>query len=78
MSQPENGKDVRLKLMVHSENTVAMPLSINISVQAMSHNSNPATNIQRELREETLQPGGGDALHAVDHSPRRAGREHVG
>lgn len=78
VSQPENGKDVRVKLMVRSKNTVAMPLSVNISVQAMSHKGTPVTNIQRELMEETLQPGEGGALRVLDHSSRSACREHVG
>lgn len=68
VSQPENGKDVSLKLVVHSESTVATPLSVNISVQAMSHTGRPAANIQRQLTEETLQPGEGDALHLLDRS----------
>lgn len=61
VSKPENGKDVSLKLVVHSKNTAAMPLSVNISVQAMTHKGTPAVNIQTELKEETLQPGKGDS-----------------
>ncbi|XP_040890425.1 protein-glutamine gamma-glutamyltransferase E [Toxotes jaculatrix] len=55
-SNPMNGKDVSLKLVLHSESSAAKPLSINISVQAMMYNGSPAENIHKELKEETLQP----------------------
>ncbi|XP_061584210.1 protein-glutamine gamma-glutamyltransferase E [Cololabis saira] len=57
VSEPVNGKDVNLMLVVTSENTVAKQLSINISVQAMRYNGSPAGNIQTETTEQTLQPG---------------------
>lgn len=59
VSRPENGKDVTLKLVVTSKTSVALRLSINISVQAMRHNGTPAANVLSELRDETLQPGKG-------------------
>lgn len=58
---PKNGEDVSLKLVVHSKNTVDMPLSVNVSVQAMRHNGTPAVNIQSEVKQGTLQPGKGDS-----------------
>nr|XP_046240951.1 protein-glutamine gamma-glutamyltransferase 6 [Scatophagus argus] len=57
VSKPMNGKDVSLKLVLHSKSAVAMQLSINISVQAMRYNGTPAANIKSEVKEETLQPG---------------------
>ncbi|XP_018533750.1 LOW QUALITY PROTEIN: protein-glutamine gamma-glutamyltransferase 2-like [Lates calcarifer] len=57
VSKPMDGKDVSLRLVLHSESSVARPLSINISVQAMKYNGSPAANIQTELKEETLEPG---------------------
>uniref|UniRef100_A0A4W6ERX5 Protein-glutamine gamma-glutamyltransferase 2 n=1 Tax=Lates calcarifer TaxID=8187 RepID=A0A4W6ERX5_LATCA len=57
VSKPMDGKDVSLRLVLHSESSVARPLSINISVQAMKYNGSPAANIQTEVKEETLEPG---------------------
>ncbi|XP_035517148.1 protein-glutamine gamma-glutamyltransferase 5 [Morone saxatilis] len=57
VSKPMNGKDVSLKLVLHSESSVSRPLSINISVQAMRYNGSPAVNIQAEVKVETLLPG---------------------
>ncbi|XP_071329119.1 protein-glutamine gamma-glutamyltransferase E [Trachinotus anak] len=57
VSQPMNGKDVSLKLVLNSKSSVARLLSINISVQAMRYHGSPAVNIQNEVKEETLQPG---------------------
>lgn len=65
VSRPENGKDVTLKLVVTSKTSVALQLSINISVQAMRHNGTPAANILSEVKEETLQPREGDSSSAV-------------
>lgn len=65
VSRPENGKDVNLKLVVTSKTTVALQLSISISVQAMRHNGTPAVNILSEAKEETLQPRKGDSSSAV-------------
>lgn len=62
VTKPENGKDVSLKLVVHSKNTVAMPLFIVISVQAMKHNGTASANIKSEVMEMTLQPGKGEAV----------------
>ncbi|XP_019960760.2 protein-glutamine gamma-glutamyltransferase E [Paralichthys olivaceus] len=56
-SKPRNGKDVSMKLVLHSKSTVSRPLTINISVQAMGYNGSPAGNIQSKVKEETLQPG---------------------
>lgn len=61
-----NGEDVSLKLVLHSESTADRPLSININVQAMRYNGSRAVNIQNELKEETLQPGKGDAASGED------------
>ncbi|XP_062265214.1 protein-glutamine gamma-glutamyltransferase 2-like [Platichthys flesus] len=57
LSKPINGKDVSIKLLLHSKSTFARLLSINISVQAMSYNGSSAGNIQSEVKEETMQPG---------------------
>uniref|UniRef100_A0A7N6FF45 Protein-glutamine gamma-glutamyltransferase 2 n=1 Tax=Anabas testudineus TaxID=64144 RepID=A0A7N6FF45_ANATE len=66
VSKPMNGEDVSLKLVLHSESTADRPLSININVQAMRYNGSRAVNIQNELKEETLQPGKGDAASGED------------
>lgn len=60
VSEPVNGQDVSLNLVLHSDSPAARPLSINISVQAMRYNGSPAVNIQTDVKEETLQPGKGD------------------
>lgn len=65
VSRPENGKDVYLKLVVTSKTSVALQLSINISVQAMRHNGTPVVNILSEVKEETLQPRKGDSSSTV-------------
>ncbi|XP_076604865.1 protein-glutamine gamma-glutamyltransferase 5-like [Chaetodon auriga] len=57
VTEPVNGKDVSLKLVLHSKSSVARPLSVNISVQAMNYNGVSAANIQSNVKEETLQPG---------------------
>ncbi|XP_053288678.1 protein-glutamine gamma-glutamyltransferase E isoform X2 [Pleuronectes platessa] len=57
LSKPMNGKDVSMKLLLHSKSTFSRLLSINISVQAMSYNGSSAGNIQSEVKEETMQPG---------------------
>lgn len=59
MEKPENGKDVNLTLVVHSKNMVDMPLSVVVSVQAMTHNGTPSANIKTEVKETTLQPNKG-------------------
>uniref|UniRef100_A0A674MLG2 Protein-glutamine gamma-glutamyltransferase 2 n=1 Tax=Takifugu rubripes TaxID=31033 RepID=A0A674MLG2_TAKRU len=61
----KNGKDVNLKLVVTSNTSVALQLSINITVQAMRHNGTPAVNILSEVTEETLQPWKGDSSSTV-------------
>ncbi|XP_028261942.1 protein-glutamine gamma-glutamyltransferase 6 [Parambassis ranga] len=55
--KPVDGKDVSLKLVLSSDSSVPRPLSINISVQAVRYNSQPAVNIQTEKMEKTLLPG---------------------
>lgn len=62
VTRPENGKDVNLELVVTSKTTVALQLSINISVQTMRYNGTPAVNIQGEVKDQTLQPYTGSAL----------------
>lgn len=62
VTKPVNGKDVSLKLVVHSKNTVAMPLSVVISVQAMRYNGTAGANIKSEVTEKTLQPGKGETV----------------
>ncbi|XP_072288342.1 protein-glutamine gamma-glutamyltransferase E-like [Eucyclogobius newberryi] len=57
VSKPLNGKDVKVNLVLHSEALVSRPLSINISVTAMSYNGTPLSTIQSELKQETLLPG---------------------
>lgn len=60
VAKPENGKDVNLTLVVRSKNTVDMPLSIAVGVQAMRHNGTPSANIKNEVKEATLQPSEGN------------------
>ncbi|XP_053288538.1 protein-glutamine gamma-glutamyltransferase E isoform X2 [Pleuronectes platessa] len=57
LSEPMNGKDVSMKLLLHSKSTSSRLLSINISVQAMGYNGSSAGNIQSKVKEETMQPG---------------------
>ncbi|XP_062265184.1 protein-glutamine gamma-glutamyltransferase 2-like [Platichthys flesus] len=57
LSEPMDGMDVSIKLLLHSKSTFARLLSINISVQAMSYNGSSAGNIQSDVKEETMQPG---------------------
>ncbi|XP_056241279.1 protein-glutamine gamma-glutamyltransferase 2 [Seriola aureovittata] len=57
VSQPVNGKDVSLNLVLTSKSGDARPLSVNLSVQAMRYNGRPAVNIKTEVKEATLQPG---------------------
>ncbi|KAM3622381.1 uncharacterized protein V6R79_024014 [Siganus canaliculatus] len=57
VSEPVNGADVSLKLLVQSRSSDSRPLSINISVQAMRYNGAPAGKIQSEVTEQTLEPG---------------------
>lgn len=64
VTRPENGKDVKLELVLTSKTTVALQLSINISVQAMRYNGTPAVDIQSEVKDETLQPNTGDSSSA--------------
>ncbi|CAB1441198.1 unnamed protein product [Pleuronectes platessa] len=61
LSKPMNGKDVSMKLLLHSKSTSSRLLSINISVQAMGYNGSSAGNIQSEVKEETMQPGTGQS-----------------
>lgn len=60
VSEPVNGQDVSLNLVLHSESAAARPLFINISVQAMRYNGSPAVIIQTDVKEKTMQPGKGD------------------
>lgn len=66
VTRPENGKDVKLELVLTSKTTVALQLSINISVQAMRYNGTPAVDIQSEVKDETLQPNTGDSSSALN------------
>lgn len=65
VSRPENGKDVKLELVVTSKATVALQLSINISAQVMRNNGTPAGNVQAEVKDETLLPYAGDSSSAL-------------
>ncbi|XP_072237590.1 protein-glutamine gamma-glutamyltransferase E-like isoform X1 [Leuresthes tenuis] len=57
VSEPVNGEDVKLKLVLSSDSGEPRLLSVNISVQAMRYNGSPAGNIQNEVTEQKLQPG---------------------
>ncbi|CAJ1050831.1 LOW QUALITY PROTEIN: protein-glutamine gamma-glutamyltransferase 5-like [Xyrichtys novacula] len=57
VSQPMNGKDVSLNLLLSSASTADRPLYIFISVQAMKYDGNPEGTIKAEKKEETLLPG---------------------
>lgn len=57
VSKPLNGEDVKVNLVLQSEAAVSRPLSINISVKAISYNGTPLSSIHTELKEETLLPG---------------------
>lgn len=61
VTKPVRGKDVELKLVVTSQTTVDLQLSINISIQAMKHEGVPARNIQSEVKEVTIQQQKGDS-----------------
>ncbi|XP_075880480.1 protein-glutamine gamma-glutamyltransferase E-like [Nelusetta ayraudi] len=54
--KPENGKDVKLKLVVRGTNKDDLRLSVTISVQAMRYNGTPAAKLKKEVTEATLQP----------------------
>ncbi|CAN9512634.1 unnamed protein product [Ophioblennius macclurei] len=55
-TQPINGNDVRLNLVLQSKSSAPKELTINISVQAMRYNGVPAANIQSEENVKTLNP----------------------
>ncbi|XP_075952497.1 protein-glutamine gamma-glutamyltransferase 2-like [Anarhichas minor] len=57
VTPPTNGKNVRMKLVLHSKSTAARPLSIYIRVQAMMYHGKAAMSIRNEMKEKTLQPG---------------------
>lgn len=57
VSKLVNGEDVRLNLVLHSESSVARPLSIIISVWGMRYNGSPVASIQTDVKQETLLPG---------------------
>ncbi|XP_017284736.1 protein-glutamine gamma-glutamyltransferase E-like [Kryptolebias marmoratus] len=57
VSEPMNGEDVKLKLILSSNSSVPRLLSINISVQALEYTGTPAGNIQTEVMEEKLLHG---------------------
>lgn len=59
-SEPVNGQDVKVRLVLHSEATVARQLSISISVVAMGYNGKKVGVIQQEMQEKTLLAGKGD------------------
>ncbi|KAM8756255.1 protein-glutamine gamma-glutamyltransferase E [Acanthopagrus schlegelii] len=56
-SEPVNGQDVKVRLVLHSEATVARQLSISISVVAMGYNGREVGAIQQEMQEKTLLAG---------------------
>ncbi|XP_029948607.1 protein-glutamine gamma-glutamyltransferase E [Salarias fasciatus] len=56
-TQPINGKDVKMKLVINSKSTDPREFTINISVQAMKYNGVPTVNIQSEKFIKTLLPG---------------------
>uniref|UniRef100_A0A3Q2T560 Protein-glutamine gamma-glutamyltransferase E-like n=1 Tax=Fundulus heteroclitus TaxID=8078 RepID=A0A3Q2T560_FUNHE len=55
--KPENGKDVKLKVILSSDSSVTRTFSVNISVQAMKYTGQPAGNILTEVTEQKLLPG---------------------
>ncbi|XP_072239324.1 protein-glutamine gamma-glutamyltransferase E-like [Leuresthes tenuis] len=57
VSEPLNGEDVKLKLVLSCDCSYPRLLSVNISVQAMRYNGSPVGNIQNEVTEQKLQPG---------------------
>ncbi|KAI3369697.1 hypothetical protein L3Q82_024533 [Scortum barcoo] len=57
VTKPTKGKDVTLNLVLRSESSAARKLTVNIGVQAMVYNGSLMENIQKEVKEETLQPG---------------------
>uniref|UniRef100_A0A3Q3AVZ2 Protein-glutamine gamma-glutamyltransferase 2 n=1 Tax=Kryptolebias marmoratus TaxID=37003 RepID=A0A3Q3AVZ2_KRYMA len=57
VSEPVNGEDVKLKLILSSNSSVPRLLSINISIQALKYTGQPAGNIQTEVTEKKLLPG---------------------
>uniref|UniRef100_A0AAV2M4F4 Xanthine dehydrogenase n=1 Tax=Knipowitschia caucasica TaxID=637954 RepID=A0AAV2M4F4_KNICA len=57
VSKLMNGEDVQMKLVLRSDASVPRPVSINISVTAMSYNGMPLAPIQSELKKEMLLPG---------------------
>lgn len=60
-AEPRNGKDVKLKLVLHSESSDAVKLSVNIIVQAMRYNGQPAAEIKHQEKNKTLLPGTGES-----------------
>ncbi|XP_037129122.1 protein-glutamine gamma-glutamyltransferase E-like isoform X2 [Syngnathus acus] len=56
MSEPEYGKDVRLKLVLSSKSRVERKVNIHISVDGMHYNGTFVATIQSEDKDETLQP----------------------
>lgn len=59
---PENGQDVKLKLVVQNKNKVDLPLSITVSVQAIKHNGTLSSTIKKEMMEVTLQRSKGETV----------------
>ncbi|KAJ0023483.1 hypothetical protein NQD34_003382 [Periophthalmus magnuspinnatus] len=57
VSKPLNGEDVKVNLVLHSDASVSRPLTISITVTAMSYNATPLSIILCELKKETLLPG---------------------
>uniref|UniRef100_UPI0037E7B21E protein-glutamine gamma-glutamyltransferase E-like n=1 Tax=Semicossyphus pulcher TaxID=241346 RepID=UPI0037E7B21E len=56
VSEPVNGQDVSLNLVLSSKNTANRPLSVNIRVRAMKYNGILGAIIKTEQRKETLLP----------------------
>ena len=60
-TEPKNGKDVKLKLVLHSESSVARKLFISILVKAMRYNGRSAADIRDRKLNRTLLPGTGES-----------------
>uniref|UniRef100_A0A3B4AE55 Protein-glutamine gamma-glutamyltransferase 2 n=1 Tax=Periophthalmus magnuspinnatus TaxID=409849 RepID=A0A3B4AE55_9GOBI len=70
VSKPLNGEDVKVNLVLHSDASVSRPLTISITVTAMSYNATPLSIILCELKKETLLPGKGTTDHEEEWCSR--------
>uniref|UniRef100_A0A673H1D7 protein-glutamine gamma-glutamyltransferase n=1 Tax=Sinocyclocheilus rhinocerous TaxID=307959 RepID=A0A673H1D7_9TELE len=59
---PLNGADIRLKLLVKSENSKAQDLTLKMSAQVMRYTGNPAAGIWSHTADLQLQPNTGTGL----------------